>query len=233
MRSVLVTDSGLGGLSVAAALAERFRRAGAGLELTYFNAWPEQERGFNRFPSQAEGLRMIHERMLARPGSQVILFGTLTTIASEVHRNGLIDRGIAPGRIVAQACDRLAAEIEQDPESRTVQDMIGRFVAEAVSRLADPGAPVLAAFCCTHYNYSAGLFRAAFAPLEPEIVNPNEAMGACLEPAGAGPVRARVLSRIVLSDQKVAAMVRQIRPVSPPLAEALIRYRHDPDLFTY
>jgi len=38
MRSVLVTDSGLGGLSVAAALAERFRRAGAGLELTYFNA---------------------------------------------------------------------------------------------------------------------------------------------------------------------------------------------------
>jgi len=179
------------------------------------------------------GLRMIHERMLAQPGSQVILFGTLTTIASEVHRNGLIDRGIAPGRIVAQACDRLAAEIEQDPESRTVQDMIGRFVAEAVSRLADPGAPVLAAFCCTHYNYSAGLFRAAFAPLEPEIVNPNEAMGACLEPAGAGPVRARVLSRIVLSDQKVAAMVRQIRPVSPPLAEALIRYRHDPDLFTY
>lgn len=283
-RSVLVTDSGLGGLSVAAALADRFRRAGAGLELTYFNAWPEADRGYNRMPSRTEqvrvldaallamarldpeliliacntlsvlypwtgfsrapavpvidivtlGLELIHERMRAQPGSQVILFGTLTTIASDAHRAGLVARGIEPGRIVTQVCDRLAAEIEQGPASATVREMVGRFAGQAASRLADPRAPVLAALCCTHYNYSAELFRAALAPAPVTIVNPNEAMAACLRPApDGGAVRARVLSRIVLDDPKVAAIARQVRPVSPQVADALIHYRHDPELFSY
>lgn len=291
--NLLVTDSGLGGLSVCAELAERLAREGAfrSVALTYFNAWPEQDRGYNRLPSTADkvraldgallgmarlrpdlilvacntlsvlypetrfsrapampvieiltlGVRMIHARMRALPGSQVILFGTPTTIAQDAHRSRLVELGVEPGRIVAQACDRLAGEIERDPGSAAVRGMIERYVAQALARLQDPKAPVLAAFCCTHYIYSIDWFRRALQgwPGGVTVVNPNDAMGACLSPEPALPnrpgaqVSVRVLSRIALSGQKVAAIAGQIRPVSARTAQALVQYRHDPDLFSF
>jgi glutamate racemase len=290
--SVLVTDSGLGGLSVCAELAGRLGREGAfrRVALTYFNAWPEQDRGYNLLPADARirafdgallgmarlrpdlilvacntlsvlypetrfsrapampvieiltlGVRMLHALALARPESQVVLFGTPTTIASDAHRSRLVALGVDPGRIVAQACDRLAGEIEKDPDSAVVRGMIERYAGAAAARLADRGAPVLAAFCCTHYNYSAGWFRQAFQgwPGPVTVVNPNDAMSGCLSPDPALPDRpgaelsVRVLSRIVLSGQKVAAIAGRIRPVSARTAQALVEYRHDPDLFAF
>jgi glutamate racemase len=289
---VLVTDSGLGGLSVCASLAERIHREGdfRRVAITYFNAWPEQDRGYNLLPPEARvrafdgallgmarlrpdvilvacntlsvlypetrfsrapavpvieilslGVRMLHALALAHPESQLVLFGTPTTIASDAHRSRLVALGVDPARIVTQACDRLAGEIEKDPGSAVVRGMIERYAGAAAARLPERGAPVLAAFCCTHYNYSVGWFRRAFQawPGPVTVVNPNDAMAACLSPEPGRPDRpgaelsVRVLSRIELSGQKVAAIAGQIRPVSARTAEALAQYRHDPDLFSF
>jgi len=122
-----------------------------------------------------------------------------------------------------------------------VRGMTERYAGQALARLQDPKAPVLAAFCCTHYIYSIDWFRRALQgwPGGVTVVNPNDAMGACLSPEPALPnrpgaqVSVRVLSRIALSGQKVAAIAGQIRPVSARTAQALVQYRHDPDLFSF
>jgi glutamate racemase len=59
--SVVVMDSGLGGLSVFAALARGLWRGKwlANARLTYFNAWPEQQRGYNALPDMASRVKAL------------------------------------------------------------------------------------------------------------------------------------------------------------------------------
>jgi glutamate racemase len=48
---LLITDSGLGGLSVCAETEKALRRAAAdSVRITYFNAWPEEVSGYNDMP---------------------------------------------------------------------------------------------------------------------------------------------------------------------------------------
>ena len=48
---LVVTDSGLGGLSICAALERRLRAEGRrSVRLTYVNAWPFEGRGYNDLP---------------------------------------------------------------------------------------------------------------------------------------------------------------------------------------
>lgn len=59
--TILVTDSGLGGLSVFAGLANglaedaRYDR----IRLIYFNAWPMQYKGYNHFPDMDARARVF------------------------------------------------------------------------------------------------------------------------------------------------------------------------------
>lgn len=55
----MITDSGLGGLSVCAALARR-----GGTRLTYVNAWPFEGRGYNDLPTTTERAA-VFDRVLA------------------------------------------------------------------------------------------------------------------------------------------------------------------------
>jgi glutamate racemase len=59
--TVLVTDSGLGGLAIFAQMAARLERDPlfANLSLVYYNAWPEQNRGYNRLGNMAERVRVF------------------------------------------------------------------------------------------------------------------------------------------------------------------------------
>lgn len=65
--SIVIIDSGMGGLSIcadiAAGLAEKhsFRQ----VDLTYFNAWPEQNRGYNALPDTAERIRVFNAALTA------------------------------------------------------------------------------------------------------------------------------------------------------------------------
>ena len=290
--SVVVMDSGMGGLSICADMAVRLenQRCFGHVSITYFNAWPEQQRGYNSLPGDAERIRvfdnalkgtlafapdilliacntlsvlyprtlfsqstaipvvgivdfgvdMIHDYLTADPRRQVIILGTLTTIAADSHRTALAARGIAAERMVPQTCDQLATEIEKDPSGEMVRAMIDDFIGQAAVNLVDAKAPAAAALCCTHYGYSADLIRESLAnrlDAEATILNPNRVMAEGVF-ASLPPTRCKhtdidiaVVSRILWSDQKLKSMARVLTEVSPATARALLAYRHDTELF--
>lgn len=292
--SILITDSGLGGLSVCADIVENLKkyRLYGYARLTYFNAWPEQNRGYNLLPDMNErirvfnraligmeefkpdlimiacntlstiypktefsrctkipvmgiidtGVSMICKEMASQPGSRVIILGTPATIESDAHRSALIEKGIPNERIILQPCDRLAGEIEKDPASETVVSMIDRYISEASIKAGDRTLPVIAAFCCTHYGYSHDIFREKLEKYfsGPVIIlNPNKEMSETLfkdvttEKYDDISIDLEVVSRIILSDDKIASISRVIGASSLMTADALKNYRHDPDLFTF
>jgi glutamate racemase len=178
----------------------------------------------------------------ARAESRVIILGTPTTIEADTHRRRLVGRGIAAERIICQPCDRLAGEIEKDPEGATVRAMVENYIRQAAARIPDRRMPVAAALCCTHYGYSQRIFEAALqsvfeGPIT--ILDPNKAMSetvlADLAPRGQEDVRIdlKVVSRIVWSDEKIASIAKFLDTASPLTASALRQYRHDPDLFSF
>jgi len=292
--SLVITDSGLGGLSICAGIVNglQARRSYRHVSLTYFNAWPEQDRGFNLLPDMAErarvfdralramlgfrpdriliacntlsaiypetpfsrdasvpvtgiidfGVDMMHAYLSHQADSRVIILGTPAAIESGVHRERLIGRGIDARRIVNQPCAGLAGEIEKTPEGATVRAMIDNCIRQAAGQIPERRLPVAAAFCCTHYGYSRILFEEALrANFEGAIaiLDPNramvEALLADLPPAGHGAVRIdlEIVSRIVWSEEKIGAIARLLETESPLTADALRRYRHDPELFTF
>ena len=292
--SLVIADSGMGGLSICADIVSglQTRRSYRSVSLTYFNAWPEQDRGYNLLPGMAERIRvfdralaamlryqpdriliacntlsalyahtpfskqapvpvvgiidsgvdLIHAYLSARAESRVIILDTPTTLEADTHRARLVERGIDAERIVCQPCDRLAGEIEKDPEGATVRAMVENYIRQAAARIPDRRMPVAAALCCTHYGYSQRIFEAALqsvfeGPIT--ILDPNKAMSetvlADLAPRGQEDVRIdlKVVSRIVWSDEKIASIAKFLDTASPLTASALRQYRHDPDLFTF
>jgi glutamate racemase len=105
---IVVTDSGLGGLSICALLEQGLRvagRAGA-VRLTYVNAWPFEDRGYNDLPDDVERSR-VFDAVLARlaqmrPDHVLIACNTLSILyprtsfslhpAVPVH--GIVDAGV-------------------------------------------------------------------------------------------------------------------------------------------
>lgn len=297
--NLLITDSGLGGLSVCAEVVRNLKRQHScrSARITYFNAWPEQDRGYNLFDGLEErarvfdgalrgmerfrpdliliacntlsvlyprtrfsreaavpvtdiigfGVELIAQGLVAQPDGQALILGTPTTVEAGVHRDRLLERGIEAGRIVQQPCDRLAGEIEKDPDSATVREMIGRYARQAAQQAGRAGRPTLAALCCTHYGYAEGVFREkleeAFAgPVT--LLNPNGAMASSLfdegGPAACGAseapeaqVSVEVVSRIVLSQKKIDSIAKILEAASTETAAALRHYQHDPALFTF
>ena len=83
---VLVTDSGLGGMAILAQIAARLENDPifADLTLIYFNAWPEQKRGYNRFESMQERIRVFDSALAGmkryRPDVIMIACNTLSVL---------------------------------------------------------------------------------------------------------------------------------------------------------
>lgn len=208
---LLLTDSGLGGVSICAGLERSFRLAGGGrrVRLTYFNAAPDS-RGYNSLPGMETrarafdraleamdryhpdlivlacntlsvlydrtehsrrspvpvvgiieiGVRLFSGALAADPGGDLVLLGTRTTIESGAHRDGLIGRGIEPGRIAAIPCHGLAAAIELGPDAPDVERLIAECAAEAGQRDL-PGRTIYAGLACTHYAFVRDRIRSA------------------------------------------------------------------------
>ena len=59
--SIVIADSGMGGLSICADIVSGLqeRRTYRSVAVTYFNAWPEQDRGYNLLPGMAERIRVF------------------------------------------------------------------------------------------------------------------------------------------------------------------------------
>jgi glutamate racemase len=105
---LVITDSGLGGLTVFAQLERALRAAGRSrsTRLTYVNAWPEQGRGYNSLPdlsSRARVFDLALERMRdMRPDAIVIACNTLSIVyeqtvfrrSASVPVHGIVDAGV-------------------------------------------------------------------------------------------------------------------------------------------
>jgi len=296
-KTILVTDSGLGGLSVFARIAEQVSKKSAcqDVSMVYFNAWPEQNKGYNHFSSMDQkagvfdnaltameefhpdmiliacntlsviypftpysrdtatrvsgivdhGVQQVFEHLMADPGSQVILFGTPTTIDQKTHENQLIKMGIDPFRIFGQGCTNLAGKIERNPFDKDVSEMIHDNVSTAVSKMHNPKGKVYAALCCTHFGYCEDLFKTAlYRHVKDRAItlNPNQRMAeqAITDLAIKGPentdavshnIDMRMVSRVFWEPQRIDAYVRLLKNISLSTVKALAAYEWNPDLF--
>ena len=290
--TILVTDSGLGGLSVAADVAARLPESGVfrSARIVFYNALFHNS-GYNNLKTEAEkvrifnavlkamnrryqpdllliacntlsvvydktpfaqrapfpavgivetGVDLIARELEKQPEASVLVFGTLTTIESNAHRNLLVERGFAADRIIGQACHRLAGAIERGTASEETVGYIRRFVGEALAKLQDPATPVFGSFNCTHYGYTRRQFEEAFAAAgRPGIVllDPNPLMADFIfQPPYVGrfprtEVSVEVISKLEITKQERASIGPLLRAVSPLTADAFENYTLDPCLF--
>jgi glutamate racemase len=83
---VVLTDSGLGGLSICAGLESRLRgiRGGRTIDLIYVNAWPDEAHGYNDLPDPASRAAVLDLALAAmvryRPDLIVIACNTLSVL---------------------------------------------------------------------------------------------------------------------------------------------------------
>ena len=292
--TILVTDSGMGGLSVFAEIAARFKREPIfpRVSLIYYNAWPDQDRGYNSLKNMEERVRVfdraldgmkrycpdlimiacntlsvlfdrtefsrcqsipvvdivrfgvdtVFENLSKDAASKAVILGTVTTIASDLHRSRLIGKGISPDRLVGQPCDQLATWIEKGPDSDTVAQMIDTFMEQAAGKIGPVPSRLFAALFCTHFGYCGDLIRENLekrtgCPVT--ILDPNQTMAAWLFEAAGGKrhghaeVEMQVVSRIIWDRTKRDAISAVIEKKSAETAAALKQYEHLPELFTF
>jgi len=106
--SLVIADSGMGGLSICADIVSglQARRSYRFVSLTYFNAWPEQDRGYNLLPGTAERIRVFDRALAAMlrfgPDRILIACNTLSALypltpfskQAPVPVVGIIDFGV-------------------------------------------------------------------------------------------------------------------------------------------
>jgi glutamate racemase len=287
---ILITDSGVGGLSVCA-YAERFVRLDGFREpvrLTFANAAPENDYGYNSMPSRDEklrtfdrflrnvterfapdsiyvacntlsvllpdtpfaqaaplpvkgivetGARLLLKELEADPDGVAMIFGTQTTIDAGAYPRLLEERGIAPSRIISQACPGLADTISEDRQGERTRAEIRQWVAAAIAKSNRAAAPVIAYLACTHYGYRRNLFSAAFAEagIGANVVDPNErAVDDLFGPYGAGTshdVEVEFVTRYAIPDATVETLTWFLSDISPRTVAAMQKFVHLPDLF--
>ena len=108
IKTFLVTDSGLGGLSVLNHIANRLEKTSPwkNVKLVYFNAWPAPHRGYNHFDKNEQRGRVFNNAMAAmakfHPDLILIACNTLSVIypsiefckLSHIPVKGIVDHGV-------------------------------------------------------------------------------------------------------------------------------------------
>ncbi|MCL4846282.1 MAG: aspartate/glutamate racemase family protein [Acidobacteria bacterium] len=142
---LVITDSGLGGLSICAGIERTLREAPSrpAVRITYVNAWPEEGRGYNDLSDMASRARAFDRALAAmdalRPDLILIACNTLSIVYElTVHRaraavpvEGIVDAGV----------DLFAAALTGSPDAALVLLGTKTTVASGVhrSRLVERG----------------------------------------------------------------------------------------------
>lgn len=187
------------------------------------------------------GVALFFQALNEDKESALALFGTRTTIGSGEYVRRLEARGIDPGRIAAEACHGLAAAIDKDPDAPSVPSLVDDCALRLLPRIP-PVPKLFAGLACTHYAYAEEIFRGALARhagTRVEILDPGErlvdGLTRDLPPRGpqAAPreVAVEVVSKVTLAAPQTKAVARRLETISPAAAQALLAYRHVPDLF--
>ncbi len=294
--TILVTDSGLGGLSVVGGIEVQAETSKAykNIHLIFCNALPEANFGYNNIESEEKkatvfsdallgmvdayhpdvvfiacntlsvvypetkfaktsavpvlgivelGAELLYQKLKDDSSTSGIIFGTETTISASSHKNILVSKGISEDRIIPEACPELAGEIQNNPKSDMVLNMVEMYVSDAVSRISSTRqGKVYAGFCCTHYGYSSSTFLQSFKNsgiTAVELVNPNDAMANVVfrntekKKYSSTTVTVTVVSRAPLSQAETGSIGLLLEQDSPKTANALKHYVYKEDLFRF
>jgi glutamate racemase len=123
-KTILVTDSGLGGLSVFTDIAAQLSKASPWPEVSmiYFNSWPEQNRGYNHLSDMEDRARVFHNALTAmaalEPDEILVACNTLSVIypftrfsrTPSIPVSGIVDHGV----------DMMAEALNHDPDSGVI-----------------------------------------------------------------------------------------------------------------
>ncbi len=289
---IVITDSGLGGLSVVAELERRLKREPIfeKIELVFFNSLYSSNYGYNSkiifskkvalfnnalnsikvnynpdliliacntlsviFPhtefaqnskTEVKGILnsgvTLFRKSIQNDDEIIILFGTPTTINSNVYRDALVKLEVNKLQIVNQACPGLETEIQHNPNSNKTRNSIAKFVKEAVKQLKSVPQKIYAGFCCTHYGFSENLFLSELlkqTSSEIEILNPNNRMIDFLfsDPKQLNSysnVTVRIISQVKLKVNEIESLFNILATSSPKTASALRKYEYIKNLFT-
>ena len=161
---LVITDSGLGGLSVCADLLKApTGPAAKNIELLYVNAAPDPRRSYNSMESLAEK-QEVFQTFLHRladsyqPDHIFVACHTLSALLPDTQ---------------SIACPGLADMISSDVTGTRIIENIRLFLSGANPRLS-PG-KVIVVLGCTHYGWRENLFLEALGDIgiEPFLINPN------------------------------------------------------------
>ncbi len=291
--TVVLIDSGLGGLSIMAEAASRLEKAKIyrQVNLVFFNALFSKEGGYNTLPTREArvdmldrvlvsltkkltpdliliacntlstlypatrfsqttetpvldiiqpGVNLLSEQLTKQPEAVAIIFATPVTINEDTHRKRLLGQGIAPGRLIVQACPELELFIEKNPAGEETAMLISGYLDEALSKIPSGQQPVIISLNCTHYGYAISLWEKAaqesgFSPWT--IVNPNSALiDLWIKPDikprySRSKIEAACYSRVLIEKETREIIASYLKKVSAITASALLNCLFDPALF--
>lgn len=185
------------------------------------------------------GVDLIYDGLTKKPDSQALILGTRTTISENVHQRLLMQKGVAAHRIITQACHGVATEIEKAPQGKAVAGLIEGYMREAALKINGRGT-ILAALCCTHFAYSSNIFQDKLREelaADIELLDPNTRMSDFMfslkQPVlfPGEDIEVKVISKIVLEQMKIRSISGIISNISEKMADALVGYTYQPDLF--
>ena len=292
---IVVTDSGLGGLSVAEDIYHKIKdtKIYDKVDIIFANALFDANSGYNRLTDRNEkirifnealygieknfnpdyifvacntlsvlynktefskntdakvitivdyGVNLIDENLRKNNNSNVIIFGTKTTINGNTYGKLLINRKYNKDRIVSQACPELQEYIEKDPKGEETFNLISKYVGPAINKLNNPENDLYASLNCTHYGYSDDLWEKAFNQHNIKLkglLNPNSKMAAVLftntnkKRHKNTEIKLSVVSKVKLAEQNINSMSNLFKNTCPELSEALRNYQLKTDLFRF
>jgi len=289
---IIITDSGLGGLSVHALLDKHLRslQSNHHVELVFFNALVSHDLGYNTMKSTKQklkvfnnaikgmlklepdiiliacntlsvlyplteiskeitipvisiidlGIQMILENISDVSESQVIIFGTGTTIKSGVYEQQLLKHSFTENQIISQACENLESEIQIDPKSKEVYKLIEKCVNESFRKINRGTKEVIVVLACTHYGYSKSIFEEKLSERfgkKIKLLNPNEKMGKIVEvenlrnESRSIKITNKVISRVDVSPTEMQNLNLLLAKDSKAVVTALENYILDKNLF--
>ncbi|MGQ9579192.1 MAG: hypothetical protein ACUVWQ_11290 [Candidatus Aminicenantales bacterium] len=186
------------------------------------------------------GVNLLSQELRKNPDAVALILATPITISEDTHRQALLRQRFSPNRIFVQACPELELFIEKNPEGEETGLLISGFLEEGLQKLAKPWPPVIISLNCTHYEYALPLWEKAAREsglASFSIVSPNTSLLDLWLKPGLRPrfekttVKATVFSRVEIEAKTRKNIAALLRKISPEVAEALLNYVLDPNLF--
>jgi glutamate racemase len=119
--TLLVTDSGLGGLSICAEMVSNliYRRGVRDLTVVYFNAWPLQDKGYNYLDNDSERIRVFGNALSAmNQYNPDLIFIACNTLSVIFHQGNLASRVQIPVMdIINFGVEMIADRLNRHPDS--------------------------------------------------------------------------------------------------------------------